>query len=336
MQRFVAIDNVCAWPNLTQLPDGRLAATIYNRPIHGRWHGDVEVWVSADGGRLWEKQGAAAPGEPPGNRMNVAAGCAADGALVVIASGWTPVLEPGTDDPDYTFQTRACLPPRVCRSSDGGRTWERADTVTYPDDSQRWFIPFGDVSVGPSGLMVPFYSSPPDGGANTSWVLRSTDDGRTWGDGTRIGAPETETTDFNETDILHLGDGRWLAACRTMADGHVQLFRSDDDGRTWADGGPLTLPRQHPPQLARLADGRVLLTYGIRNEGLYGVGARLSDDEGATWSAPRLLVDFETATDGGYPSSVQLTDGTIVTAYYANRIAAHDRYHMGVVRWQAD
>ena len=72
MERYIAIDNVCAWPNLTVLPDGTLTVTIYNRPVHGRWYGDVEVWASTDEGRQWQKRGSAAPGEPPGNRMNVA------------------------------------------------------------------------------------------------------------------------------------------------------------------------------------------------------------------------------------------------------------------------
>ena len=331
MERYIAIDNVCAWPNLTVLPDGMLAVTIYNRPVHGRWHGDVEVWVSTDEGRVWQKRGPAAPGEPPGNRMNVAAGRAANGDLLVIASGWTPVLEPGCEDPKFAFRERRVLAARVCRSADGGTTWERADTVTVPEASDRWFIPFGDIVEGPDGLAVPFYSSPTEGERNTAWMLRSTDDGRTWNDGSIIAAD-----DFNETDILHLGDGRWLAASRTMQDGHVQLLASADDGRTWQDRGPLTLPRQHPAHLACLADGRILLTYGIRNDGLYGVGARISDDEGATWSAPRILVQFEGATDGGYPSSIQCRDGTIVTAYYADRVVTHGRYHMGVVRWLAE
>ena len=80
----------------------------------------------------------------------------------------------------------------------------------------------------------------------------------------------------------------------------------------------------------------ILLAYGMRTPGHFGVGVRLSDDEGTTWTPPRMLVQLEDGTDVGYPSSVQLEDGTIVTAYYCSRIATHQRYHMGVVRWQAE
>jgi hypothetical protein len=52
-QPIVAIDNVCAWPNLTVLRDGTIIATIFNQPCHGLWEGDVECWGSADGGRSW-------------------------------------------------------------------------------------------------------------------------------------------------------------------------------------------------------------------------------------------------------------------------------------------
>lgn len=331
MERYIAVDNVCAWPNVTRLPDGALASTVYNRPVHGRWHGDVEIWASTDGGRVWSRRGVAAVGEPPGNRMNVAVGRAADGALVVIASGWTPVLEPGVEDPNFAFTKRTVVPNLVCRSSDGGATWERHETLEEPDGDWQWFIPFGDIVEGPAGLAVPLYSQPAEGGGNTAWMLRSTDDGRTWGDSTIIGAH-----DYNETDLLHLGHGRWLAACRTLADRLVELLVSDDDGRSWDSRGPLTLPGQHPPHLLRLADGRVLLTYGIRNRGLYGLGARLSEDEGATWGPPIVLARFEGATDGGYPSSAQREDGLVVTAYYVNRVENHDRYHMGVLIWPVD
>jgi hypothetical protein len=45
---------------------------------------------------------------------------------------------------------------------------------------------------------------------------------------------------------------------------------------------------------------------------------------------------LEDAADVGYPASVQVQDGTIVTAYYCDRIPAHQRYHMGIARWRID
>ena len=74
----------------------------------------------------------------------------------------------------------------------------------------------------------------------------------------------------------------------------------------------------------------MLLTYGNRLVPK-GVDVCFSDDEGASWSEPWRVVDFQ--SDGGYPSSVQLPDGRVLTAYYARQVEGHDRYHMGVVVW---
>ena len=92
---------------------------------------------------------------------------------------------------------------------------------------------------------------------------------------------------------------------------------------------------QHPAHLLKLSDGRILLVYGRRTPGEYDICARISTDNGETWDAPKILADLEDAADGGYPSSVQIQDGTIVTAYYCKGVSTHMRYHMGVVRWQA-
>jgi hypothetical protein len=92
----------------------------------------------------------------------------------------------------------------------------------------------------------------------------------------------------------------------------------------------LTGPQQHPGHFARLKDGSVLLSCGNRLEPK-GVDVRFSDDDGKSWSEPFRVVDFQ--GDGGYPSSLSLPDGQVLTAYYARRIAGHDRYHMGVVVW---
>ena len=42
----------------------------------------------------------------------------------------------------------------------------------------------------------------------------------------------------------------------------------------------------------------------------------ISRDEGTTWDADYVLRDDGPDADLGYPSSVELTDGQILTAYY--------------------
>jgi hypothetical protein len=155
-------------------------------------------------------------------------------------------------------------------------------------------------------------------------VVRSEEDGLTWGD-PAIMNPKAV---IHEPALFHLGEGQWLAAARLNG---LELYTSDDDARTWTRRSRLTGEQQHPGHFTRLKDGRVLLTCGNR-QNPKGVDVRFSDDEGSTWSRPLRVVDFE--GEGGYPASVVLPDGRVLTAYYAERIRDHDRYHMGVVVWE--
>ena len=135
----------------------------------------------------------------------------------------------------------------------------------------------------------------------------------------------------NETSLFHAGGKRWLAAARIDA---VELFASDDDGLTWNSPQRVTKRNEINAHLTRLQDGRLLLTYGTRVKDQYGVLAKLSTDEGQTWSDPIRLANTLN-TDCGYPSSIQRDDGKIVTAYYAQKSPLCDNYHLGVVIWEA-
>jgi hypothetical protein len=327
MERYISIDNVCAWPNLTRMPDGAIIASIFNQPTHGGWEGDVECWASVDGGRMWTLRGVAAPHEPKTNRMNVAAGLAQDGSLIVIASGWSKRNPVGIySSPDGEGEV---LPAWVCRSRDGGRTWSHSESIGPPDEAPS-IVPFGDiVRTSDGALGVSVYGW--DGSNGGSFWYASGDNGLTW-DIRGIVSP----VDTNETDPVVLSDGTVLAAARTAGDAHLELYRSTDHGVNWENIGTLTLAGQHPAHLCELADGRVLLTYGIRNNGCSAIGARISEDAGVTWGHPRVLVHFNESLDHGYPSSVEEDDGTIVTAWYSGGFPEHRRYHMGVGRWTLD
>lgn len=328
MERYIAVDNVCAWPNLTLMPDGTIVATIFNQPTHGGWEGDVDCWASADGVGFWSFRGRPAPHEPRTNRMNVAAGLGRGGDMIVLASGWSNRNPVG----QYSnAHEGVVIDPWVCRSGDSAKTWTHTSgAVALPGKHPHPLIPFGDIIYNHDGTLgVSFYGWGDDPKNRESLFYVSQDDGKTWRMRSRIGA------DYNETTLLALPDGRLLAAARSAIDQHLNLFRSDDAGKTWVNQEPLSLPGQIPGHLIRLGNGNILASYGIRNRGCRAIGARLSEDGGHTWKWPMILVILE-GGDMGYPSCVQLADGTIVTAYYCKSVPNHNRYHMGVLRWKLE
>ncbi|MFH0796169.1 MAG: sialidase family protein [Candidatus Omnitrophota bacterium] len=332
LERYVAVDNKCAWPNLTLMPDGALVATIFGEPTHGRWEGDAECWVSRDDGRVWSFLGVPAPHKKGTNRMNVAAGLTRSGVFVVLCSGYTNIPpRPPLGEPGELYEGTG-LEPWVCRSEDGGKSWTQTRGLTIPSQLSH-AVPFGDIiQLTDNHLAVSCYSLHSDDKDRCSaWIFFSEDDGRTWGNSCPIAVGN-----YDETGLLYLGDGRLLAASRTNCPHPLlEIFVSEDNGQTWTCRGPVSLPGQIPAHLCRLKDGRILLSYGVRNPGMLGVCARVSCDGSLTWSAPLVLFSTD-YVDGGYPSSVQMGDGTIVTAYYCASIPMHRRYHMGIVRWKLD
>ena len=337
LKRYISIDNVCAWPNLTTLKDGTQIATIFNKPSHGRMQGDVDCWASTDGGKFWSKRGTPAAHEPTTNRMNVAAGLANNGDLVVVASGWA--LKPGSKQ-DGLFDLTEIIAPWVSRSGDGGKNWKVVKRDAFPkaDAGFTGYIPFGDIlKAADESLRVIAYNQSKDKAINTVSVFKSTDDGKSWKWFSRIsdGISTAFAGGHNETAFFHSGDGKWIAAARRWKAGQaMDLFSSEDDGKTWKMTGPLTEANQHPGHITRLKNGDLLLTFGNRKAGQNGVAVKISKDNGRTWGETKLLFGDLASGDCGYPASVQLDDGSLMTVYYANGTQAHSRYHMGTVIWK--
>lgn len=334
----VAIDNKGLWPNLTKMPNGELAAAVYNHPSHGYGdNSDVELWISADGGAGWEfrSQVSNHPEEPDGIRMNHAVGLNADGHLVALVSGY------------HQGQKMPFLPLQRCLSTDNGRTWDR-QLLKGLDG----VVPHGDIFRLPDGRLVcPAYRKlPGEDRRRRASVIFSEDGGRTWG------SEQPTADDVSESFILRRPDGEWLAVCRTRCQDRMDgalphgsgetLIRSRDNGRTWSEPKLISPQGQENAHLLELADGRLLCSFTSRIPGLFGVVLRMSENGGDTWSLPVVLISCPARdwrkTDCGYPSSVQLDDGSFVTAYYfgpkrpelaAHTLPWHQRYHMGVAKW---
>jgi hypothetical protein len=73
----------------------------------------------------------------------------------------------------------------------------------------------------------------------------------------------------------------------------------------------------HPGQLLKLADGRLLCTYG-RRVSPFGIRAALSDDGGRSWLTEEEIIIRDDLPNGdlGYPTSVEYTPGRLFCNYY--------------------
>lgn len=101
-----------------------------------------------------------------------------------------------------------------------------------------------------------------------SFVVRSTDMGKTWRYYASLAVPQRDQTDdsegFNEWNMEILNDGRLLAVIRTGHFTQPVICFSNDQGRTWSEPAvnPELGPTASDPCLLKLSDGRIALAYG--------------------------------------------------------------------------
>jgi len=305
-ESFTAVPDATVWPNLTRLPDGTLILAGFNKPSHGQVEGDVACWASEDDGETWAHRGTLTEHAPNTVRMNQAVGLDRHGNLVALVGGWTDEQQPGAEKRN-AFRD-AILRPWVCHSDDGGKTWRTHEN--FPADPLgREMVAFGDIvlsegdRINASAYGTTYWDKP---GPWMPYFLTSDDDGASWQVRSKI------AEGLNETALLYLGQGEWLAAIRGRS---TFLYRSTDDGMTWQDEGAVTEERQIPAHLLQLRDGRILLSAGDRNAGGLGVRARISTDKGKTWGDTWYVASMP-ESDGGYPASIERIDGKILTLFY--------------------
>ncbi len=106
----------------------------------------------------------------------------------------------------------------------------------------------------------------------------------------------------------------------------LEAFLSPDDGKSWYMlDEPQIDNAGNPATLTRLEDGRLALTYGWRKSP-YGMRARLSSNDGQSWSREFSLRSDGGSWDIGYPRTVQRADGKLVSIYYFHEADQPLRY----------
>jgi hypothetical protein len=293
---------------LVTLRDGRVAYISEGGDFHVGERGRIDLCTSSDGGESWDW-----------NRPIVTQGPDARNQAVLETSDGTLLLtyvhaayRNGVFDPTGGYRTVYLI-----RSTDGGRTWSDAQPILENGPTGDHLSPYGKmVELRDGTIILALYRGNRPDGRYLSTIVRSRDGGRTWGDSSTI----AEGAD--ETALLSLPSGKLIAMLRRAGDPAApesRLWQADsfDHGYTWSAPRPITGPTQIPADLLLLRSGRILLTFGHRTVP-FGVRALISHDGGETWDTTNqiTLAADSVTRDCGYPSSIQLIDGSILTSYY--------------------
>ena len=268
--------------------------------------GKITVLASSNG-TDWEKRGTIAKDNT--DVRNPSAFIFPDGKMLLAAYKYNAYDEKGFAAPakykePYHYDTL------VYSSSNGGFTWTEVQTDFSPVITKIGKVsPHGSMFMYDNQLLMPVYNR------EGAFLLGSKDKGLSWGIYSQIGAAGMQEPFVIETQgkgllaVMRTSEKKWAKA----------TVISRFTGREWTEPEAITEPMQHPASLFLFQDGRVLLTYGDRNHEQNRILLKLSSDHGCTWNSEIQLGENFGSCDFGYPSTVEITPGKLLTVFYVNK-----------------
>ena len=345
------------WPTACRLANGDILAVYSgNRKGHVCPYGRVELVRSSDGGETWSKPVVIA--KTPLDDRDAGIVQLPDGKLLVTFFNSLAFMlkcyRTGAyryDIPESEYAEWDRLYARaggekaksICGnyavwSRDRGRTWTKPKMLP----SEYAQSPHGPIVLKNGSLLQ--IGAVDNGGAygGRIAVSQSRDGGRSWKvlnpELPRVEEEKSKQHSFVEPQVVENPDGSLVAMVRYHGPNayrvaeHLHTSISKDGGKTWS---PMTKTQinGYPPHLLRLKDGRIVCTYARRlKEYGFGEFAVVSSDGGVSWGEEICLAKG-VSDDLGYPSTVELPGGRLLTVFY-QQMSAGEKTSLAVVRWR--
>lgn len=317
----------CAWPAIARMSDGGIIATYCCSDEHMGPSGTVLAVRSHDEGQTWSSPVVVRDTllDDRENGLTVLK----DGRLLVHVWSTYHTRESYGNMPDFSYEPEvieqwlwqvqgkeylAAVDEKhgwTLVSGDNGLTWELSGPG--PDSVH------GGIQLASGDILVASYRM----GDGRIGLDRASPGNLVWERQSVFTPPKLPDRRFGEPHIVQLPGGRVVMMLRSTAipyddqsDGnHLWVTWSDDEGRTWSEGRSTGL-WGYPPHLLLLSDGRILCTYGYRRKP-FGERACVSPD-GISWNPADevILRDDADSIDLGYPASIELEPGRILSVYY--------------------
>lgn len=319
-------EDYTAWPGIVRANDSTLVVLYTSSDEHMGPDGRIEAVRSEDDGESWSEPYVIY--DTPLDERESGVAKLRDGSLIanVWATRHTPESYAAMGQGAYyddvvadwvdhvstaEYRDAPVAGGSLLRSTDNGLTWVRVGEG--PDSIH------GGIELADGRIMVAAYRKTRD--YVTIHVADRWSD--PWTTVAEIRSPQPDSLRLGEPSILQLPSGRIIVMMRTTtkpyndSDDRCYLWEaySDDGGATWSE--PFRTPLWgFPPHLLLLDNGSVLVAYGHRRPP-FGQRAAISAD-GVTWNVENEIVlrDDAPNKDLGYPASVQLQDGRVLTVYY--------------------
>ncbi len=341
-------DAYLGWPTIARTKAGELLVVCSgNREGHVCPFGQVWLYRSHDGGESWTWPQSIYDG-PIDDR---------DAGILVTANGTILI----TSFTSLAYWDHGLKQEVEARKSGSG-TWSDGrflkwkavhDRIAQPEKELGcWLFRSTDDGVNWSARIDPLVNSPhgpiqlKDGRIfypgkelwknpqRNGWSV-SQDDGATWNWGGEFPTrPGDDLAQYHELHGAETDSGKLVVQIRNhnpANEGETLQTESDDAGKTWST--PHTIGVWGlPSHLLKLADGRLLMTYGHRRKP-FGNQARVSENEGRNWSDPITISDDGIGGDLGYPSTIQQDDGSLATVWYEVRPES-PKAVLRIARWK--
>lgn len=320
------------WPTVAVTKDDELLVAVSGgREEHVCPFGRVDLFRSRDGGKTWTWPQTLCDGPTDDRDAGI---LVTDKGTILVTTFTSNAYVPTLNDEikrraegkgnfsDERFEKWMSVHRRVAddvrekelgswifRSNDNGVNWEARQRVAVNS-------PHGPVQRTDGTLFYPGCELWTPERRVAVWA--SSDDGQSWEFLSQIPTRSGDDPQhYHELHGVEAADGTLVVQIRnhnnTSAHETLQC-ESSDGGKTWSQPHEIGVWGL-PSHLLRLADGRLLMTYGHRRAP-FGNQARVSADCGKTWSDPIILAGNEIGRDLGYPSTVQMSDGTLVSVWY--------------------
>lgn len=300
------------WPSITKLDGDRMIAVSSGfRAAHVDPFGKVVGWLSEDGGLTWSE-----PFEIVDTVLD-------DRDAGVIYWKGKIIVSWFTHTKNYYSGTAAwaehcatisneeeakVLGGNYVISEDGGVSW--SEVYNFPIFSPHGMIetPEGDLAY------IGYYGYDKKTKNFVDIGMMTSSDGINWSEVKIIADNKTKIQyGFEEPHAIYTDDGTLIVMLRTNNGIYqCELAKGSD---TFTAFRKICTAADTPPHLMRQSDGTLILTYGYRANP-YGVRARLSYDNGQTWSREIVVSTSAFEGDMGYACSTERSDGAIVTVYY--------------------